>query len=233
MTSPLHLSARPLSPDEARRAAATILRGRRFQVERSPQPLRGALTWIGDRVRPLGRPFSWIVRQLNGVLPGGGSVVWIALVFVALAAATVIAIRFARARGRRAVAAERTTEPHRTAAELERLADEAERGGRLGEAVRFRFRAGLRRLGDGHALRIPEQRPNGDLVRQLEDPAFASLAARFDEIAYADRAGSASDVASAKQHWPTVITAGIAKSQRRQSIVVATAKKRWWRRRQQ
>lgn len=231
MTSLAFADQRPLSSDEARRSAAAILRGRQFQVERAPQPLRGALTWIGDRVRPIGRPFSWILRQLNRMLPGGGSVVWIALVLAGLAVTTLFAVRFARSRGSRARAAAQSGHDHRPAAELERLADEAERNGRLEEAVRFRFRAGLRRLGDGHALRIPEQRPNGELVRQLEDPTFASLAARFDEIAYANQSGTTSDVISAKQQWPTVITAGMAKSQRRQSIAASPAKKQWWRRR--
>ena len=216
--------------DEARRAAVEILRERRFQTEKSPQPLRGVLTWLGDRVRPLGRPFGWILRQLNNILPGGGSVVWVAVVLVLLLIAATLVLRFARVRTVRAKMAETARGENRTAAELERHADEAEQSGRYGDAVRLRFRAGLRRLAEQHALRIPEQRPNGDLVRQLGDASFSALAARFDEIAYASSASGITDVLAARDRWPRIIAAGVTKARQRQVVPGPTAKKRRWRR---
>ena len=215
--------------DEARRAAVEILRERRFQTEKSPQPLRGVLTWLGDRVRPLGRPFGWILRQLNNILPGGGSVVWVAVVLVLLLIAATLVLRFARVRTVRAKMAETARGENRTAAELERHADEAEQSGRYGDAVRLRFRAGLRRLAEQHALRIPEQRPNGDLVRQLGDASFSALAARFD-IAYASSAGGITDVLAARDRWPRIIAAEVTKARQRQVVPGPTAKKRRWRR---
>ncbi len=224
------VAADTLTADDARRAATEILRERRFQTEKSPQPLRGVLTWLGDRVRPLGRPFGWILRQLNKILPGGGSVVWVAVVLVLLLIATALVLRFARTRSAEAKKVETARGENRTAAELERQADEAEQSGRYGDAVRLRFRAGLRRLAEHHALRIPEQRPNGDLVRQLDDASFSALAARFDEIAYASSPGSTSDVLTAKDRWPKVIAAGVTKVTQRQGVLAPAAKKRRWRR---
>lgn len=216
--------------DDARRAAAEILRERRFQTEKSPQPLRGVLTWLGDRVRPLGRPFGWILRQLNKMLPGGGSVVWIAIVLVMLLIAATLVLRFARARTERAKGGETARGENRTAADLERQADEAEQSGRYGDAVRLRFRAGLRKLADQHAVRIPEQRPNGELVRQLDDASFSALAARFDEIAYASSSGGVTDVLTARDQWPKVIAAGVTKARQRQAGPEPVGKKRRWRR---
>ena len=218
------------SPDEARRAAQAILRERRFQAEKSPQPLRGLLNWLGDRVRPIGRPFGWIVRQLNEILPGGGNAVWIVLVLVVLTAATTALLRFARSRNVKAKEAERRNSDDRTAAELERQADDAERSGRFGDAVRLRFRAGLCQLAEGHAVRIPEQRPNGELVRQLDDAAFTGLTTRFDEIAYASSQASIADVLVAKDQWPGVVSVGIDMARQRQRTVAPTAKRRRWRR---
>lgn len=219
-----------LTADDARRAAAEILRERRFRTEKAPQPLRGVLTWLGDRVRPLGRPFGWMLRQLNKILPGGGSVVWIAVVLVVLFIAAALVLRFVRARTVQAKVAETAHGENRTATELERQADEAESSGRYGDAVRLRFRAGLRRLAEEHAVRIPEQRPNGELVRQLDDASFSALAARFDEIAYASSTGGITDVRSARDRWPTVIAAGVAKARQRQGMPAPTATKRQWRR---
>ena len=223
-------AADTLTAEDARRAAAEILRERRFQTDKSPQPLRGVLTWLGDRVRPLGRPFGWILRQIDKILPGGGSVVWIAIVLVMLLIAATLVLRFARARTSRAKAVETARGENRTAAELEHQADEAERSGRYGDAVRLRFRAGLRRLADQHALRIPEQRPNGELIRQLDDASFSALAARFDEIAYASSSGAITDILTARDQWPRVITAGVTKARQRRAVPVEDAKKRRWRR---
>ena len=224
------VAADQLTADDARRAAAEILRERRFQTEKSPQPLRGVLTWLGDRVRPLGRPFGWVLRQLNRILPGGGSVVWVAVVLIFVLTAAALVFRFARTRTGRAKAAENTIGEHRTAAELERQADEAEQAGRYGDGVRLRFRAGLRRLAEQHALRIPEQRPNGELLRQLDDSSFSALARRCDEIAYAASPGGITDALSARDQWPKVIAAGVAKAKQRQTSPEPTAKKRRWRR---
>lgn len=224
------VAADALTAEDARRAAAEILRERRFQTEKSPQPLRGVLTWLGDRVRPIGRPFGWMLRQLDKILPGGGSAVWIAVVLVMLLIAGAFALRFARTRTVRAKRAETGRGDSHTAGELERQADEAEQSGRYGDAVRLRFRAGLRRLAEHHAVRIPEQRPNGELAGQLDDATFSALAARFDEIAYASSPSGITDVLMARERWPRVIAAGAVKARQRQGEPAATEKKRRWRR---
>ena len=182
------------------------------------------------RVRPIGRPFGWLLRQLNKILPGGGSVVWIAVVLVMLLIAAALVLRFTRTRTARAKSAETGRSDSHTAGELERQADEAEQSGRYGDAVRLRFRAGLRRLAEQHAVRIPEQRPNGELAGQLDDATFSVLAARFDEIAYASSPSGITDVLMARERWPGVIAAAVAKARQRQSGLAPAATKRRWRR---
>lgn len=226
---------------EARRAAAKILTERRFQTERAPQPLKGVLTWIGDRLRMLGRPFGWLIRQLNRLLPGGGNVVWIALLAIGLVLLGILTYRLISLRGRRLVQGESSAGGRETAAELDRLALEAEHNSDFALSVRLRFRAGLRRLAEQHVLRGPEQRPNSELSVHLDDPAFGSLATRFDQITYgvSGTAGSArtiapatsTDVTLAKQHWPGVVDRGVELARRRRSGAPPTAtatKRRWW-----
>ena len=91
-------------------------------------------------------------------------------------------------------------------AELERLADEAERRGDLEIALRLRFRAGLLRLGRARAvaaasvaLRTREAR------RALRNPRFDRLARDFDEVVYGGRAPRPEDVAAARSEWPRVL----------------------------
>jgi hypothetical protein len=226
---------------EARRAAARILAERRFQTERAPQPLKGVLTWLGDRLRVLGRPFGWLIRQLNRLLPGGGNVVWLALLLIGLGLLCVLIYRRVAFRSRRPVADDSSPGGRETAAELDRLAMDAERNSDYALSVRLRFRAGLRRLAEQHVLRGPEQRPNSELSAHLDDPAFVSLATRFDQIAYGvvGSIGSApgvapatpADVSDANQRWPAVIARGVELARRRRSGAPVSAeekKRRWW-----
>lgn len=222
------------SADEARRAAAEILRERRFQPDRQPRPLKGVVTWFGNRLRWFGRPLSWIWRQLNKVIPGGGNVVWIVLTVIGLAIVCVLIVRYGAWRGRRAALSVDAASRVQSADELERLATEAEARGDYNSSVRFRFRAGLRKLADARAVRAPEQRPNADLALHLADPNFGSLANRFDEVAYAGLTASASDADTARRAWPSVVSAGIERARQLRlpsnAVPVAEPKRRWWRR---
>ena len=222
------------SSDEARRAAAEILRERRFQPDRQPRPLQGVITWFGDRLRWFGRPFGWIWRQLNTVIPGGGNVVWIALTVLGLAVVCVLIFRYASWRGRRAASAADGSTRLPTADELDRLAAEAEARGDYSSSVRLRFRAGLRRLAEVRAVRTPEQRPNADLVSHLADPSFATLAGRFDEVAYAGFTASSTDADSARRAWPGVVASGVERARELRfpssAVPAIGSKRRWWRR---
>lgn len=197
-----------INSSETRRAAADILRERRFQIEKSPQPLRGVLTWIGDRLIVLGRPFGWLRRQLDGVLPGGGSVVWIVITVTAIVIVGVLTWRVTAVRARRVRSIGASERSAQTADELERLAGEAEAQHDFARAVRLRFRAGLRRLAEFNVVRAPEHRPNGDLALSLSDTHFESLARRFDQVAYGAVVTTAQDLNTAKLQWPIVVENG-------------------------
>jgi hypothetical protein len=198
-----------IDPADARRQAEAILSERRFQVERTPRPFAGVLDWFGARLRTLGRPFGWLARQFNKVLPGGGNLVWIMLTIGGIVIVALAARRVGLLRRRRTTEAASSSIERLTADELERMATEAEMVGDLSLSVRLRFRAGLRRLADGRAINSPEQRPNGDIGRQLALASYSSLAHRVDAITYAHAVASPDDVRTARAEWPNVVRAGI------------------------
>lgn len=199
-----------MDPDEARRQAAAILSERRFQPERSPRPFAGVLSWFGARLRSIGRPFGWLARRLSSVLPGGGSALWILLTLAGIGALALTMRRLGVLRRRRRVTTSASASPRLTADELERMAADAEERGDLDASVRLRFRAGLRRLADGRVINGPEQRPNGQIGRQLGLGRYASLADRMDAVTYANSSATPDDVLRARTEWPTLVREGVA-----------------------
>ncbi len=90
-------------------------------------------------------------------------------------------------------------------AELERLADEAERRGDLEIALRLRFRAGLLRLGRARALPLRPSLRTREARRALGSARFDRLARDFDEVVYGGRPPSEVDVEAARSEWPQVV----------------------------
>jgi hypothetical protein len=190
-----------VDPDEARRTARDILNGRQYRSSPTPRPFRRQLTWIGDRVHgilePIGRAISevplWIVLTISAVL-------------VALVVLLVVGLVRAR-RGRpdtrpgATMPAAEVEDPD----ELERAADVAERDGRLDEAVRLRFRAGLLRLGDRGAIRYRPSVTTNEVRRVLGSQTFDELARTFETIAYGGQEATGRDVDSARRDWPRVV----------------------------
>ena len=142
-------------------------RSRRRAPRRAAHPLRPPLplelarrgrcavrsSWIGDRLdsvfRPIGRMLGDRSRRRSG-WPSRSVVV--ALVVVGRRARRGAGVRGAPTAPRRRGAVPTT---HEDPDALERAADAAERDGDLDRAVRLRFRAGLLRLGDRGAIRVP------------------------------------------------------------------------------
>jgi hypothetical protein len=148
------------------------------------------------------RAWDWLAGRV-----GGADVLWVIVAAAILAVAVFAATRLAARRV--AFEAGATTPGARghdeDPAELERLADEAERRGDLEVAVRLRFRAGLLRLARAKALpRSPSLR-TGEARRALRSPRFDGLARDFDEIVYGRRRPLPDDVASARSDWPQVL----------------------------
>jgi hypothetical protein len=198
-------SGRSVDAAGARREAGDVLSGSRYQPESEGfHPLRGVLGWIGDRLAPLGRPFTW----LGDHLPGGMNAVWALLGLAALVASAVVARRIARGRLTAARTAPSRRGRHADEADpaaLEREADEAERAGDYERAVRLRFRAGLLRLARLRAIDDGVTRTSGQLARQLRSPEFDRVAGAFDEVVYGGRPAGESDAADARGRWAEIL----------------------------
>ena len=198
----IHVLASPASAPRAE--ARRILAERKYHGSHLPRPLHGVIEWLGRRLEFLGRFFDWLGRHV----PGGSNVVWAVLAAVALAVAVSVSMRLARRRALREhglggiwADGEHPEDP-RT---LERLADEAERRGKLEEALRLRFRAGLLRLGRAQVLELRPSITTVEVRRALGSRRFDLLARSFDEVVYGRRAPRAQDVEDARTEWPLVL----------------------------
>jgi hypothetical protein len=191
-----------VSPEQAREQARQILAERRFHGTSLPRPFHGVLSWLGDRFHFIVRGWDWLAGEI-----GGQRVLWAIVGAVVLALAALLARRLAKRRadvealgiGRRARG--RSEDP----AELERLADEAERRGDLEVALRLRFRAGLLRLGRAQALPVRPSLRTREIRRALRSARFDRLARDFDEVVYGRRPPLEADVEAARSEWPLVV----------------------------
>jgi hypothetical protein len=187
----------------ARREAARILRGPDFRARETPRPLRGVLQWIGERLEPLGRPF----RAVGDRVADDPIVAAVAAVVV-VAVAVVAALLLVR---RRSLAlledggGRRGGRERQTPAELERLAEAAERKGEHEGALRLRFRAGLLRLDEAGALSYRPSMTTGAVTRQVVSPVLEELAATLEEVVYGERLATPEDVATARLRWPEAL----------------------------
>lgn len=192
-----------VEPTLARRRAEEILEGGKYTERDVPRPFKGVLDAIGRGLRRIG---DWVYELLDDVTGGNARwALWGLLVVAALLGAWfarhLIRRRVRRERERRAHTVETELDPR----ELERAADEAERAGRLEEAIRLRFRAGLIRLSRAHLIPAQPSLTSGDIARHLRLRSFEEVAATFDEVVYGRRAPSPEDAARARTGWTTVL----------------------------
>lgn len=197
------------SAEAARATAREILHETRFRGPAVPRPLHGLLHAIGQALSGPSKLVNDGVVQLGRILPGGVATAWVVLALAVAGIGTLVVRRYSRralipssdALTGAGASAER-------AAELERQADEAERQGRLADAVRLRFRAGLVRLSEQGAIPAPRSTPTRELSRMLRSPAFDALARRFEEIAYGAARAARSDVEEARRGWSALLKGG-------------------------
>lgn len=204
-----------VDPDRARDTAREILGGRHYRTGETPRPFAGILRWIGDRFRPVGDFFDRVIRwagdRLGTVVDFLASPAGLMVLGAALAAAVIVAIVLARRRRIQRADGEGQGETGTVGAdgtgadELERLADEADRRGEHGLAIRLRFRAGLVRLDATRAIRLRPSLTSGQLARQLRRPEVDDLAVTFDAVAYGGRPGSVAQSDRARATWPRVV----------------------------
>ena len=191
-----------VDPDDARAAARSIVSGRRYRSAPTPRPFRKPLQWLGDRLAPVWR---WLGDVFSHVPP----LLLLFLAFAVVVGAITYAVLMVRTRrgvpvtSRRAgrVPGEESEDPN----ELERLADVAEREGRLDHALRLRFRAGLLRLGTRGAIKYRPSLTTGEVRRALGSESFDELARTFEAVAYGGRDAALPDLERARQSWPEVV----------------------------
>jgi Domain of unknown function (DUF4129) len=198
--APFPRAGRPPDPATARRQAREILSQRRFRPARVPQPLRGVLQWLGDRLRWVGDLVDRLTASWAGRLTLGIAFV----VVVALAARYLAGRRGAASGGRPRVglAAARRADPD----QLDRDADAAERRGDLERALRLRFAAGLLRLDSVGAIELRPSMTSGQVARKLRTPTYDTLARTFDAVAYGHRPATPGDVAAARAGWRELVS---------------------------
>ena len=192
--------------DAARRAAAQILAEGRFHASPVPRPLHGVLHALGVALHPLFRAVDHAFDAVAGAIPGGRAVVWTILAGLVLLTGAVLTARATRGVLRdpeRGIAP--AGGPRLSAESIEAAAVEAEQAGRLQDAVRLRFQAGLMRLAEHDLIDATTSTPNAQLRRALRSERFDALAGRFDEIVYGGDEARAQDVEDARREWPLLV----------------------------
>jgi len=192
--------ATAIDPDRARQDAHHILSDRRFQRASSPRPFRSPLRWLGDRLHDIGDAIAAAFRWLPGPTWVG-----VAIVLTILTALLVAWITRQRTHPAPPGAVETGAVARVDPGALERAADEAERAGDYGRALRLRFQAGLLRLDGRGVIRYRPSLTTNEVRRMLGSETFDELAARFEEVAYGGRDAHGDDVAAARTRWPTIV----------------------------
>ena len=187
--------------DDPAAQARDILQEERFHGGEAPGPFRGFVDWLQDLA-----PTN-VIDWIDDLLPGGRSVVWIALGTGLFAIGYLLARFFLT---RRIALSEATAHAHAPAADdpkaLERRAAEAEAAGDLEAALRLRFRAGLLRLDQRGAIAFRPSISTHEVRRTLHSDDFDDLSATFDDVVYGGREPHTDDVAQARERWPDVVS---------------------------
>jgi hypothetical protein len=196
-------SAPVASSASARRAAASILSGRRYRASLVPDPVMPVL-------RQIGRWLRWLGDRAAEV-PGGPVVFWGVIGALVLALAAVMTRRSLRRLGGGAGEHARGTASTEGAADepgaLERAAAAAESNGAFADAVRLRFRAGLLGLGARAVIEYSPSVRTAQVARRLRSREFDTLAATFDRVTYGGATAQASDAEAACEGWKRVLAA--------------------------
>ena len=191
------------STDDARRSAEHVLEAKKFRGNRLPQPFKGPLSWVADRlsgVTDFLAPFAvlaWVQLLLFGVVLAGA-------VFVALR----LIKRRSRAALRRARGDGHLVDPTLDPADLDRQADEAAEAGDHQSAVRLRYEAGLLRLARAGRLDLRIATTAREAARQVGHPAMDRLTDDFERVVYGGRTATASDVDAARHGWTDILGVG-------------------------
>jgi len=187
------------SQASARSNARAILNERRYSQSSLPRPFAGILDRIGRGLQRLFRPLTRHIPRL-------GSVAWIVIGAIVVALAVLITYRLGRRR--RAVETEyakiirtKSLRPE----DLERAARDAEVAGRVVEAIRLRFAAGLIRLDRAGAIEWHPSITSGSVRRRLRSSSFDCVATSFERVIYGKRTPTPDDIELSKSGWHEVL----------------------------
>ena len=184
------------NPGQAQATAASVLHQRQYGRAPLPDP-------IGTVFDKVGRFLS----KLASHAPGGPVVFWLVVAAIVLAGAGFGARRMMRrldpgVRAARLYDGGSAESPDELMAE----AAAAEARGAYREAIRLRFQAGLLTLGERGRLDYRPSLLTGEARRTVHSETFDDLAARFEQVAYADAPADAAEAAAARDGWDTVLT---------------------------
>lgn len=193
--------------DEARGRARTVLDAEKFQQSEVPKPFKGALEWLADRLRPVGRFFTRLVEPILA-LPGGAFILGTALGAVAAVALTWLVGRRSRAAVRTAGVRGSLVDAAADPVDLVRRAEEREQAGDFDGAIRLRYQAGLIRLVRADRLILRADTTAADAAHQVGHPAMDAITSDFEEIVYGNRGATVADVSHARQRWADLLMAG-------------------------
>ncbi len=195
----------PVDREASRQVAEQVLEADKYQEDQVPRPFQGALAWLADRLRPVGRALGRVIDPILG-LPGGPVIL---LVLIVAAGGTATAWLISR-RSRAVVTqggAGSLVDPALDPDEVAQRADDAEAAGDLTVAIRLRYQAGLLRLARAGELVLRPDTTAEGAARQVGRPAMDELTRDFEEIVYGDRVATEADVRLARRAWPEVLGA--------------------------
>ncbi len=89
---------------------------------------------------------------------------------------------------------------------LEKMSNQAEEAGHLDLALRYRFRAGLLRLNDVHAINFHPSITNAQWQLVINNDAFDTLTKDFNDVTYGHKPCDISYLARARSEWARVMS---------------------------
>lgn len=198
------------APNEAdiRADLAEILSQPRFQ--RVEQPEQGF--WERIWQQAIFNFLQWLTRVASN-FPGGSVVFYGLLLLIVAGFATWAGLNLGRRRNRQVEARElfdRTVARRTDPTELEWQAEAAAGTGQFGEAIRFRFLAGLLRLDRAGAITYAPGLTNYEVAMAVGHELFYQLMDVFDNVVYGSGEATRADYELATTNWRRLLEEQVA-----------------------
>lgn len=194
-------SGASVEPGKARQQAEEILDDDKFNEEELPKPFKGALEWLADLFRPIGRLFEPIFDAFEAI--PGGEYLLLALLAAGLGWLTWWLVQRRSRASVASAAAEswRLVDPSLDPEALDREADSAHAAGDHSRSVRLRYEAGIVRLARAEVITLrPDTTPSG-VARQLAEPVLDDLTSTFEVVVYGGRVATEAESVQARTGW--------------------------------